>query len=158
MPVTNVRSKWKNGHLVFESAANNGTVVVPSVSRVHRQSVTTGQVNTGHELLPALPGFRYRIQDMALIAVGGAAQVATSVDIIGVQAASNVKLMDARIAGLTENTLLRAGTVTNGLILAAGASFALCDANTAITIGKTGSNVTTATSFVALLTYTIEEA
>lgn len=117
-------------------------------------TATTAQVNAGLVLLPALPGFRYRLHDMAMIAVGGNAATATSVDILGTQSASAVKLMDGRVAGLTQNTLLRAGTATNGLILAAGASFDLCDANTAISVGATGT-LATATSVRVLLTYDV---
>lgn len=158
MSVTNLRSSWKNGLLVFRALVSGAKVVSPGATYVHRQNVLTADVNTGAELLPALPGFKYRMQDMALIAVGGAAATATSVDIKGTQATSVVKLMDGRVAGLTENTLLRAGTATNGLILAAGASFAACDENTAITIGSTTGDLATATSIDVLLTYTIEEA
>ena len=131
----------------------DGVVGIPQVLRMR---VTTAQVNAGHTLLAALPGLRYRLQDMALIAVGGNAATATSVDILGTQSASVVKLMDGRIAGLSQSTLLRAGTATNGLILADGASFVACDANTAITIGRTGSNLATATHIDVLLTYTVE--
>jgi hypothetical protein len=41
-------------------------------------------------------------------------------------------------------------------VLADGASYAANDTNTAITIGKTGSNVTTATNIDVNLSYTIE--
>jgi len=158
MPVTNIRSRWKNGLLLFEALVSGAKVVVPSGTLVHRQRFTAAAVNTGADILPAIPGFKYRLQDAALIAIGGAAATATSVDIKGTQSASVVKLMDGRVAGLTEDTLLRAGTATNGLILAAGASFTACDVNTAITIGSTTNNLATATHIDVLLTYTIEEA
>jgi hypothetical protein len=122
-----------------------------------RFRATAAEVNAGIEMLPAHPNKAYRLVDMSLIAEGGNAATATSVDIIGTQAASAVKLMDGRVAGLTQNTLLRAGTATNGLILAAGASFAACDVNTPITLGKTGSNLATATHIIALLQY-VEDA
>lgn len=148
--------------------ASGGLVTVESGGRVvdsdhpivrhTRQRFTTAQVNAGATILAAIPGYKYRLCDMAMIAIGGAAATATSVDIIGTQSTSAVKLMDARVAGLTENTLLRAGTATNGLILAAGASFVANDANTAITIGKTGSNLATATHIDVLISYTIEPA
>jgi len=143
------------GNLIFDGS---GKVVIPGMARVHKASFTTAEVNAGATILPALPGLKYRLHDMALIAVGGAAAAADSVDILGTQATSGVKLLAGLVAGLAENVLLRAGAATNGVILAAGASFADCDANTAITIGKTGSSLTTATSVIAMLTYTIEEA
>lgn len=147
----------------LEAASADGDVievmtVTPDLgaARVLRTRFTTAQVNAGATILTALPGLRYRVHDISLIAEGGNAATATSVDVLGTQSSSVVKLMDGRVAGLTQNTLLRAGTATNGLILAAGASFAPCDANTAITIGKTGSDLATATHVHVLLTYDIE--
>jgi hypothetical protein len=121
-----------------------------------RTRVTTAQVNAGLTLLPALAGQKYRLVDLSLIAIGGNAGGATGVLIRGTQAASVVKLMDAKVAGLTQSTLLRIGTATNGLILADGASFVANDANTAITIIKDGGDLTTATNIDVLLSYTIE--
>lgn len=109
------------------------------------QTFTVAQVNAGVTLLPAVPGFKYQLVDEAMIAIGGAAATATSVDLLGTQSASSVQLVANAVAGLTQNTLLRAGA-TNAAILAAGASFNACDVNTAITVGKTGPNVATATS------------
>jgi len=126
-----------------------------SQAKVFRGRFTTAEVNAGVTALPALPGKKYRMHDMALIAIGGNAATATSIDILGTQSASSVKLMDGRVAGLNQSVLLRAGTATNGLILADGASFVACDTNTAITVGKTGSSLATATHVDVLLTYEI---
>ncbi len=41
-------------------------------------------------------------------------------------------------------------------VLADGATFALCDVNTAITIGKTGSSFTVVTNIDVVLVYTLE--
>jgi hypothetical protein len=125
-------------------------------AKVARVRVTTPQVNAGHTVLPAIAGFKYRIQDMALIAIGGNAQTATGVMILGTQGTASVKLMDGKVAGLTRSTLLRAGTATNGIILADGASFVANDANTAITVIKDGTDLATATHIDVLLTYTVE--
>lgn len=125
-------------------------------AKVLRTRVTAAQVNAGFTLLPAVIGYKYRLQDMAMIAVGGNAATATGVLIRGTQSASVVSLMDAKIAGLTRSNLLRAGTATNGLILADGASFVANDANTAITVIKDGSDLATATHIDVLLTYTVE--
>jgi hypothetical protein len=118
-----------------------------------RQRVTLAQVNAGLTLLPAIVGLRYRLVDVALISIGGAAAGATSVDIRGTQSAAGVNLLAAAVAGLTQNTLLRAGA-TNAAILAAGASFVANDTNTAITIAATGT-LTTSTHIDVLLTYEI---
>ncbi|XZE18808.1 hypothetical protein SH449x_004113 [Pirellulaceae bacterium SH449] len=126
----------------------------PQVSTVQalRTRVTTAQVNAGFELLPAVPGMRYRMIDVALIAIGGNAATATSVDIRGTQSASSVNLLAAAVAGLTQHTLLRAGAA-NAAILNGGLSFAPNDANTPISIAKTGSNLATATHVDVLLSY-----
>lgn len=116
-----------------------------------RQRFTIAQVNAGATILPARAGIKYQMVDCALISIGGAAATATTVDILGTQTTA-VKLLAAAVAGLTQNTLLRAGA-TNATILADGASFVANDANTAVTIGKTGSNVATATHIDVLLTY-----
>lgn len=123
-------------------------------SKVLRVAATTAQVNAGLTLLPAVAGVKYRIHDMALIAIGGNASGATSVDIRGTQSASVVSLMAGAVAGLTQNTLLRAGAA-NGAILAGGASFAECDTNTAITVTKIGSDLATSTAVHVLLTYEV---
>jgi hypothetical protein len=125
---------------------------------VARVRTTTANVNAGATLLPAVPGFKYRLQDLALIAIGGNAQTATGVLVRGTQSASVVKLMDAKVAGLTQSNLLRAGTATNGVILADGASFVANDVNTAITIIKDGTDLATATHIDALITYVLEAA
>lgn len=126
-------------------------------TRTLRVVATTAQVNAGLTLLPAIPGVAYRIHDAAMIAIGGNASGATSVDIRGTQATSGVSLMASAVAGLTQNALLRAGAA-NGAILAGGASFAPCDANTAITVIKNGSDLATSTAVHVLLTYELVSA
>jgi predicted RecA/RadA family phage recombinase len=116
-----------------------------------RQRFTIAQVNAGATVLAARAGIRYQMVDCALISIGGAAATATTVDILATQTTS-VKLLAAAVAGLTQSTLLRAGA-TNATILADGVSFVANDVNTAITIGKTGSNVATATHIDVLLSY-----
>lgn len=110
----------------------------------HRERVLIADINAGFTLLPARPRNKYKLVDASQTAIGGAAGATTTVDILGTQAGAAVKLMAAAIAGLTQNTRLNAGDA-NGAILAAGASFADNDVNTAITVGKTGASLTTAT-------------
>lgn len=125
--------------------------------QVLRSRVTTANVNAGATLLPAVPGFKYRIQDMTMIAIGGAAATATTIDILGTQSASSVKLLAVAVAALTQSAVVRAGAA-NATVLADGASFVACDANTAITIAKTGSSLATATHIDVLITYVLEAA
>lgn len=122
-----------------------------------RERVATADVNAGYTLLPAIRGYKYRIIDMALISEGGAASGATSVNIIGTRAAAAVQLLAAAVAGLTQNTLLRAGAA-NAAILAAGASFEELDAETAITIDNVGGALATTTFIHALITYALVPA
>lgn len=142
------------------AVASNGSIsglADSTAARVFRGRYTVAQVNAGAVMLPAMPGLRYRVQDMSLISVGGASAGATSVDVTATQGASGVLLLAAAVAGLTQNTLLRAGAA-NAAILAGGLSFAACDANTAIGIAKTGGTLITATHIDVMLTYTAETA
>jgi hypothetical protein len=124
-------------------------------ARVLRMRVSVAQINAGHTLLAAVTGYKYRVHDVALIAIGGAVTAATTVDILGTQSAASVKLLAAAVAGLTQNTLLRAGAA-NAAILAGGVSFVANDVSTAITIAKTGDPAATATHVDVLLTYSVE--
>lgn len=144
-------TKRKNLQAEIRNAGDNQLLLT------HRERVTIANVNAGYTLLPAIPGYKYRVHDIALIAIGGAVGATTTVDILATQAAAVVKLLAAAIAGLTQNTLLRAGA-TNAAILAAGASFVENDVNTAVTIGKTGATATTATHVDVLVTYALVAA
>ncbi len=131
-----------------------GVGVVRSV----RMRLTIAQVNAGATLVAA-PGAGYalRLVDARAISVGGAAGAVTTVDVLGTQAASSVKLAAFAQASLTQSAVLKAGG-TGAAVLADGASFATNDANTAITAGKTNSDVTTATHIDFLLEYAVERA
>lgn len=135
---------------IIEVLPLRGGSVVPVRTRF-----TTAQVNAGATLLTAVPGLRWRMQDCAMIAIGGGAATATSVDLQAVQSASTVSLVANAVAGLTQNTLLRAGA-TNSAILAGGLSFVANDANTAITIARVGSNLATATHIDVIATFVLE--
>lgn len=120
-----------------------------------RRRFTIAEVNAGATLLSAVPGFAYRLIDAAVIAVGGAVTAATDVRLLGTRAAGSVALLVAAVAALTQSALLRAGAA-NAVILADGASFTPLDANTAITIAKTGSPAATATHVDVMATYVLE--
>lgn len=131
--------------------AKNGDV---HVERFHK---TIAEVNAGATLLSALANFKYRLIDAYAIAVGGAAGSVTTVDVLGTQSTSSVKLVAFAQAQLTQSAVVRAGA-SGGTVLSDGASFAACDQNTAITVGKTGSDVDTATHIDIVLTYAVDEA
>lgn len=125
--------------------------------RMHtvRKRFTIAQVNAGATLVPALPGLKIRMVDVMAIAVGGAAGAVTTVDVLATQATAGVKLAAFAQASLTQNTVLRPG-VAGTAVLAGGASFVANDAGTAIAVGKTGADVTTATHIDILFTYALE--
>jgi hypothetical protein len=164
MPVTNVKSAWVGGNLLFYDSsgtefaqydATNGMLRGQGLVRHIRSRFTVAQINAGATILAAVAGYKYRVLDMAMIAIGGNVGGSTTIDILATQSTSSVKLMAAAIAALTQSALLRAGA-SNATILADGASFVQNDANTAITISKTGGSATTATAVDVLLSYALE--
>jgi len=162
MPHTNVKSEWVDGNLIFrDKDANVIDVKAGAVGAQHgsvatiRKRFTIAEVNAGASILPAIAGQRYRMVDASIIAVAGAAAAHTSIDIVGTVTGAR-KLVAFLVAGTTQSALLRAGATTNGVILADGASFVQNDVNTAITIAKTGSDVTTATHVDISFSYVIE--
>ena len=122
---------------------------------VHRERFTVAQINAGVTLINGLTGYKFRLHDAAIIAVGGAATTGTSVDINATRAGSAVILVSFKTAGMGQSVLLRAGTATNGVLLVDGASFTECDVATAITVAKIGTDFTVATSFDLLVTYSL---
>ena len=137
--------------------ASGGLIADDTLVRSLRARVAIADINSGATLLAAKAGYKYRMVDCIAVAVGGAAGAVTTVDILGTQSALGVKLVAYAQTNLTQSTVLRAGG-TGAAVLADGASLVSCDTNTAITIGKTGSSVTTATHVDVLLSYVIEAA
>lgn len=136
------------------SVADDNGVLAPKVVHCVRRRCTIAEVNAGVTLLAAIPGYKYRMVDCIAIAIGGAVGTLTTVDVLGTQS-SGVKLVAYAQASLTRSTVLRPG-VSGATVLADGASFAACDANTAITVGKTGGTGDTATHVDIIFSYTIE--
>lgn len=150
MPVTTTKTKWAGGNLLFGNAAS-----APAPLYQVRQRIAIASVNAGATILSAVDGVSYRMVNCSVIAIGGAATTVTTIDILGTQATSSVKLAAFAQASLTQSTELRAGDA-GGTILADGASYAVCDVNTAITIGITGSATTVATSIDVILEFAME--
>jgi hypothetical protein len=120
-----------------------------------RRRCTAAEINAGVTLLAAVPGLAYRMVDMQMIAIGGAAAGATDVRILGTRAAGSVALLVVAIAALTQSAVVRAGAA-NATVLADGASHTGLDVNTAVTAGKTGASLTGATNIDVILTYALE--
>lgn len=135
------------------SAAFGNTIY----ARQKRVRATVAQINAGYELLPAVVGYKIRLLDVIAIAYGGAVGATTTVDVLGTQAASGVKLITFAQASLTQSTALRPG-VSGVVVLANGAGLSACDENTAVTAGKTGADLTTATGVDFILTYALDAA
>lgn len=146
-----------NGDYVLEDLAGNVIFARSGAVQNIRTRFTIAQINAGATLLAAIPGHKYRMVSCTAIAYGGAAGAVTTVDVLGTQSASGVKLVAYAQASLTQSTVLKDGG-SGATVLADGASYAACDANTAITVGKTGSSVTTATGVDVNFTYVIEKA
>lgn len=174
MPATNVKSQWVGGDLYFYDGSGNeichfdGTnrkLSIPSGSLLsndngpmifnQRIRTTLANVNAGANLLPAIPGYKYRLIDTTVIAIGGAAAALTLLTIGGTQGASGVNLVTHTQATLLQSAALKPNS-TGAAVLADGASFVQNDVNTAITIGKTGSSMTTATNIDVIITYAVE--
>jgi hypothetical protein len=136
--------------------AQSGSIVT-GMALNKRVRATAAQVNAGLELLPALSGYKYRIVDVTMIAIGGNAATATSVDIVSTQGGSAVRPIVALVAALTRSAVVKPNSA-NVSVLADGASFVANDANTSVSVSKQsgGSNLATATHVDVILTYVIE--
>lgn len=119
-----------------------------------RKRFTIAEVNAGATLVPAVTGKSIRMVACKAISVGGAAGAVTTVDVLGTLSTSR-KLVAYAQANLTQSTVLVDGG-TGGAVLADGASYTANDAGTAITVNKTGSNVTTATHIDVIFSYVLE--
>lgn len=138
--------------------AQSGSIVTGLVLNL-RTRVTTAQVNAGLALLPALDGYKYRLVDVTMIAIGGSAATATSVDIVTTQSGSAARPIVAAVGALTRSTVVKPNTA-NVTVLADGASFVANDENTGVYISKqaAGGSLATATHIDVVLSYVIEEA
>lgn len=122
-----------------------------------RKRFTVAEVNAGATLVPAPGvGFKLRMIDYNMQAIGGAASGATDVRLLGTRAASSVALTIVTAGALTQSAPNKVGTANN-TILADGASFTQLDANTPITIGKTGGTLATATHVDVVISYAADK-
>ena len=136
--------------------AQSGAIVTGLVLN-KRVRATTAEVNAGLLVLPQLAGYKYRIVDLTMIAIGGSAATATSVDIVTTQGGSAARPFVVAVAALTRSTVVKPNTA-NVTVLADGASFVANDANTGVYVAKqtAGSDLATATHIDVILTYTVE--
>ena len=118
-----------------------------------RVRFTIAEVNAGATLVAAITGKSIRMVNCKAIAVGGAAGAVTTVDVLGTVSTAR-KLVAFAQASLTQSAVLTAGG-TGAAVLADGASYTANDVSTGITVGKTGSNVTTATHIDVIFDYVV---
>ncbi len=158
-------AKWVGNDLVWYTASGTeifrvaggslGFLHQPAIERTLRIRVPVATVNAGGTILAAVAGYKYRVTDYTIVAIGGNASGATAVVLQAVQASSTVSLFSTTVAALTQSAVNKPHTA-NTTVLADGASFATNDVNTAITIGKTGGSLATSTNVDIILTYAIE--
>lgn len=145
------------GALETADTAMDTRVDALELNAVHniRTRFSAAQVNAGATILAGVASLKYRLVDITLIAIGGSASGATDVRILATQSAGSVVLIAAAVAALTQSTVVKPNSA-NVTVLADGASFIQNDANTALTIGKTGGSLATATHIDVILTYELK--
>ena len=146
----------------FSIDGANAQLYIPAVAKTVRVRPTAAQVNAGYTVVAAVPGYQHRIVDCTMIAIGGNAATATSVDIITTQTSAVRPVVNA-VAALTRSARVSMGEAPaagTSAILADGASFAANDVNTAITVAKQAAagDLATATHIDVILTYTTVRA
>lgn len=119
-----------------------------------RKRFTIAQVNAGATLVAAVTGKKIRMVNCKAIAIGGAAGAVTTVNVLGTVTAAR-KLVAFAQASLLQSTVLTAGG-TGAAVLADGASYTANDVSTAVTVGKTGDAVTTASHIDVIFDYVLE--
>jgi len=151
MGITVAQKNRLNAMCPAAEAALLGTNLQDGHALNVRARATAAQVNAGVTLLTPPSGKAIRVIDMTMIAIGGNAGGATTVDIL----TGATKLLAVAVAALTQSAVVRAGAA-NTTVLADGASFVTLSANATITIGKTGNDLTTATHIDVILSYALE--
>ena len=142
-----------SGNATLQTLAVTGSVVAAGVVMNVRQRFTIAEVNAGATLVAAVAGKSIRMVSCKAIAVGGAAGAVTTVDVLGTLSTGR-KLVAFAQANLTQSAVLTDGG-TGAAVLADGASYTANDAGTAVTVGKTGSSVTTATHIDVIFDYVL---
>jgi hypothetical protein len=142
-----------SGNATLQTLTVTGTVSITGMVQNVRQRFTIAEINAGATLVPAVAGKSIRMVSCKAIAVGGAAGAVTTVDVLGTLSTGR-KLVAFAQANLTQSTVLTDGG-TGAAVLADGASYTANDAGTAVTVGKTGSNVTTATHIDVIFDYVL---
>lgn len=142
-----------SGNATLQTLTVTGTASITGMVQNVRQRFTIAEINAGATLVAAVAGKSIRMVSCKAIAIGGAAGAVTTVDVLGTLSTGR-KLVAFAQANLTQSTVLTDGG-TGAAVLADGASYTANDAGTAVTVGKTGSNVTTATHIDVIFDYVL---
>ncbi len=151
-----VTGSLKIGSTAVTSSASeinklDGAIDSVVYNQYHR--VTTAEINAGHSLVDVPTDKKFRLVDITLIAIGGNAATATSVDV----KCGSVVMVSAAVGALTRSTVVKPDTA-NVTVLADGASFVSMTAGDDVTIIKAGSDLATATHIDVILSYVLENA
>lgn len=156
--ITDVPVMWQPSGV---SLAAGGTDVSQTGNFTVRTRVTLAEMNAGKTLLGAYAGAKWKISDVKVIAIGGAAAAtadATGVAVYGTKAGTVTALYTALLAALTENAVCQINTADTS-VATAGALFAANDVKTAITckaVSAGAFDLITATHFDVILTVCLE--
>lgn len=148
---------YPEGRGVTQARYIDNVLVEYGVKKGVRVRCSAAALTAGVVLVPQLKGVRWRMFDAKMIAIGGAAASATSINIQGLVSSSVTQLLASAVAGLTQSTVLRAGA-TNAAVLADGASFTQQDVNAALTAKTVGSALTGSTFIDVFLEYIADPA
>jgi len=124
-----------------------------------RVRVTTANINTGATLVAVPAGLKFRLVSAKAIPYGGAAGGSTTVDILdGTTKLVAFTLGDgwAQSVPIYDGQPAASSGKYQGAVLADGASYAARTAGNDITIGVTGSALTTCTGIDVIISYTLE--
>lgn len=156
--LTNVPVMWQP---TGQSLAGGGTDVSQTSNFTVRTRVTRAEMNAGKTLLGAYGGAKWKIVDVKVIAIGGAAAAtadATGIAVYGTKAGVSTALYTALLAALTENAVCLVNTA-NTSVATAGALYSANDVATAITcktVSAGAFDLITVTHFDVILTVTLE--
>jgi len=142
-------SKYVNGILKFfkrstvaEIAAFdgvNGLFYQPGGVLTARVRATAAEIKAGKTVVAAITGYKIRLVDAFMIAYGGAATTATSVDLVTTQGGSSVRPMVTTVAALTRSAKVSMGEAPaagSTAILADGASYVFNDSGTGVQVSQ----------------------
>ena len=142
--------------VINERVSGNQIILDDALVFNVRTRIAIADLAAATTLLPAIPGYRYRMIRCTASAFGGNAATSTSIDVSGTRAAAAVILVSFVTTDLDTSEVHWDGDGTTGVVLADGASYTQLDVNTAITAAEVGAGTTGATHIDLNLSYCVE--